>query len=245
MSAAGNDNQLRINLLGKHWPDGRQVLGPIQFSMRASEVIAISGPSGCGKSTLLSILAGLDHDFEGRLEWSGEPRLGVVFQTPRLLPWRTAIENVALGLAGEKNTLLQARLALAEVGLAEAADAYPSRLSLGMARRVAFARALLAEPEVLLLDEAFASLDEDVAGKLRTSVLARVAARSMSVLMVTHDLRDSTEMAGRLITLGGTPTRVITARSTPTPPPGNTGARYVMPMAAPPGPSSGRGSSPP
>lgn len=242
MSAAGN---AKLALIGKHWPNGQHVLGAIQFSLATGEVVAISGPSGCGKSTLLSIFAGLDHDFEGHLEWSGAPRLGIVFQTPRLLPWRTALENVALGLAGEKDTRQRARGALAEVDLEDSADVYPSRLSLGMARRVAFARALLAEPDVLLLDEAFVSLDDDVAGKLRAAVLARVAARGMSVLMVTHDLRDSAEMADRLLILGGAPARVIDDRFPPAAPFGRAGTRNVRPTAGRPAPSMETGSSPP
>ncbi len=238
MSAAGSVERLKVSLAGKHWPDGRPVLGALQFSVAAGEVLAISGPSGCGKSTLLSILAGLDRQFGGLVEWRGSPRIGVVFQTPRLLPWRTAIENVALGLAGRKEAKRRAGAALAEVGLAEAADVYPSRLSLGMARRVAFARALLAEPDVLLLDEAFVSLDAEVANKLRSSVMARVTGRAMTVVMITHDLRDSAEMAGRLLTLGGTPARLVDERALP---PAPAERQSPRPTVARSGPSVARG----
>ncbi|WP_158240630.1 ABC transporter ATP-binding protein [Telmatospirillum siberiense] len=243
MSVVGNAKRLSLSLHAKHWPDGRQVLGAMNFSLAVGEVLAISGPSGCGKSTLLSIVAGLDQAFDGRLEWSGgqPPGLGIVFQTPRLLPWRTVLANVSLGLAdGAKNTS-PARQALAEVGLSEAADVYPARLSLGMARRVAFARALLSEPDLLLLDEAFASLDDEAAGKLRASVMTRVANRRMSVLMVTHDLRDAEEMADRLLVLGGTPARVVDERAMPT----RTSAPTLTSTAVPTDRSFARGSCPP
>jgi NitT/TauT family transport system ATP-binding protein len=232
-------------MMGKRWPNGLPVLGPIGFSLSAGEVVTITGPSGCGKSTLLSILAGLDHDFDGRLEWFGAPHIGIVFQTPRLLPWRTALENVALGLPGERDMAERARRALREVELEEAADAYPSRLSLGMAHRVALARALIAEPDVLLLDEAFASLDEDVANKLRASVLARVAARGMSVLMVTHDPRDSIEMADRLLVLGGTPARLIDEQFLPAASDERSGGRRFTPRSGTFDPSAGTESFPP
>lgn len=241
MSAAGSADRLDVELIGKRWPSGQQVLGHIRFSMAEGEVVAISGPSGCGKSTLLAILAGLDRDYEGRVEWSGAPRLGVVFQTPRLLPWRTAVENVALGLCGGPDMQPRARRALAEVGLADAASAYPARLSLGMAHRVALARALIAEPEVLLLDEAFGSLDEAAANRLRCSVLARVAARGMSVLMVTHDPREAAEMADRLLLFGGTPTRLTEQRKLRGP--ARTGG--FRPRSETADPSAERGFSPP
>lgn len=243
MPAAGNAERLAVSLSGKHWADGRQVLGEIGFSLTTGEVLAISGPSGCGKSTLLSIMAGLDADFDGRLDWAGgqPPKLGVVFQAPRLLPWRTALENVALGIAGTANRKSLAGRALAEVGLGDAENIYPARLSLGMARRVAFARALLCEPDVLFLDEAFSSLDEDAAGKLRASVMARVIRRHMSVVMITHDLRDTEDMADRLLVLGDTPARLIEERAIPRrrPAPG------VTSSAAPPDHSFATESSPP
>jgi NitT/TauT family transport system ATP-binding protein len=245
VSAAGNAERLRLELVGKRWPSGQTVLGSVRFSLSAGEVVALSGPSGCGKSTLLSILAGLDHDYTGHLEWFGGPRLGVVFQTPRLLPWRTAVENVALGLGGKKDIRGRALQALAEVGLAEAADSYPSRLSQGMAHRVALARTLITEPDVLLLDEAFASLDETAANALRADILARVAARGMAVLMVTHDPRDSRAMADRLLRLDGTPARLVETRILRTASKARAGAPHVIPTFGKPAPSPGAGFSPP
>ncbi len=210
MSLAGNAERLSIDIAGKWWTGGHQVLGAIRFNLSVGEVVAIAGPSGCGKSTLLGIVAGLDADHQGCVSWHGPPpRIGIVFQSPRLLPWRTASQNVALVLGGGRAAQSLARQALAAVGLEEAADTYPARLSLGMARRVAFARALVGEPDLLLLDEAFVSLDEPAADKLREIVLAAVAQRGMSVLMVSHDTREPREMAQRLLVLGGTPAQVI------------------------------------
>ena len=208
MSLAGNAERLGIDIAGKWWSGGRQVLGAIKFTVSAREVVAITGPSGCGKSTLMGIVAGYDDGYQGRVSWYGRPRLGIVFQSPRLLPWRTATQNVALALGGGRAAQILARKALAEVGLEDAADTYPARLSVGMARRVAFARALVAEPDMLLLDEAFVSLDDATADKLRAIVLAAVAQRGISVLMVSHDTRESQEMANRLLVLGGSPALV-------------------------------------
>jgi len=210
VSLAGNVECLGVHVIGKRWANGQPVLGKIDFSLAVGEVIAISGPSGCGKSTLMRIIAGQDKSYEGIVSWQGGARLGIVFQTPRLLPWRTALQNIALALPGGSAEILQkARAALDQVGLSDALDSYPARMSLGMARRVALARALAIQPDVLLLDEAFVSLDDETAQRLRAVVLEAVAQRRMSVLMVSHDLREAVEMADRTLRLGGTPARVM------------------------------------
>jgi NitT/TauT family transport system ATP-binding protein len=205
MSPAGSAELLKVSISGKSWPNGEQVLGSINFTLRAGEVLAVSGPSGCGKSTLLSIIAGLDHDYRGQVGLAAGSRLGVVFQTPRLLPWRTALQNVALGRQGGGDP----RRALTELGLADSADIYPSHLSLGMAHRVALARALIGEPDLLLLDEALASLDGETAKLARRAILRHVSERGMAVLMVSHHARDSADMADRQLELGGAPTTII------------------------------------
>ncbi len=132
----------------------------LQARIRPNEFCVLSGPSGCGKSTLLNIIAGIDRSFSGilRFDGAGAPRIGYVFQNPRLLPWRTVSENVALVLPRDIDAAAVDEL-LGEVGLADVAGFYPSRLSGGMARRAALARAFAIAPNLLLLDEPFMSLE--------------------------------------------------------------------------------------
>jgi len=206
VSPAGNAEALRVTLHGKHWPNGQALLGPMAFAVGRGEVVALSGPSGCGKSTLLAIVAGLDAGYQGRVTRPEPSRLSMVFQSPRLLPWRTAVENIALGAGGGKDAKGRALAMLESLGLAAIAATYPARLSLGMARRVAVARALIGAPDILLLDEALVSLDPASSALVRAMVLAEVAARGMAVLMVSHDPADAARMADRSLILAGTPT---------------------------------------
>jgi NitT/TauT family transport system ATP-binding protein len=177
---------------------GRVLFRDVTFTLARGEILGLSGPSGVGKTTLLSILAGLDEDYQGTVTWDGKPRIGMVFQSPRLLPWRTALENVALVVDGDRD---KASRMLETVGMAEAAGLYPARLSLGMARRVALARALAIEPDILLLDEAFVSLDPKSAEQARAAVLGAVTRRGMAVLTVSHDRPDLEKMADRILEL--------------------------------------------
>ena len=129
--------------------------------------VAITGPSGCGKTTLLNIVAGLDRNYEGSVIFAAaEPHLAYVFQTPRLLPWRTVSENVALALPPGAPRVARVQELLVRVGLGEVAAAHPERLSLGMERR-ALARAFILDPDFLLMDEPFVSPDEAAGQDLR------------------------------------------------------------------------------
>src|ERR1700730_2330488 len=132
----------------------RQILRGIAFRVQPGEFAAIVGPSGCGKTTLLNIIAGLDEDIGGSVRFDGrrpaETRIGYVFQQPRLLPWRTVFENIALVLPRRTPSSAILRL-IDEVGLSDFRDVYPHRLSVGMARRVAIARAFAVAPELLLM----------------------------------------------------------------------------------------------
>lgn len=197
MSPAGNAEMLSVQGLAKQ-RGGRVLFQDLSFTLAKGEILGLSGPSGVGKTTLLAILAGLDEDYKGTLNWEGSPRIGMVFQSPRLLPWRTALENVSLAVSGDRDKALAT---LGKVGLADAAGLYPARLSLGMARRVALARALAIEPDALLLDEAFVSLDPKSADLARAIVLDAVASRGMAVLTVSHDRPDLERMAGRILEL--------------------------------------------
>lgn len=188
----------------------RHVLGDLAFTVNPGETVAITGPSGCGKTTLLNIIAGLDRDFQGQVLRPQPERIGYVFQEPRLLPWRTVRENLRLVLPGppEEDELRIARV-LAEVELEDARDLYASRLSLGMARRVAIARAFVIEPNLLLLDEPFVSLDAPTAHRMRLLLLNLLAAHAPTTLFVTHDLREAVMIADRILALSHSPARIV------------------------------------
>lgn len=193
----------------------RAVLEGVRLELDAGERAAVIGASGCGKTTLLNIVAGLDRDFDGELRLAPGTRVAYVFQEPRLLPWRTVAENLALVLDASAASRERIVGALAEVGLADAADVYASRLSLGMARRAALARAFVTEPTLLLLDEPFVSLDERTAQRLRLLLLDLLERHRTTVLFVTHALPEALMVAERLVVLAGAPARVVAVREIP------------------------------
>jgi ABC-type nitrate/sulfonate/bicarbonate transport system ATPase subunit len=183
------------------------VLGELSIVLSTGEVAAVVGPSGCGKTTLLRIIAGLDHDFEGSVELPTHGKLGVVFQEPRLLPWRTVDENVRL--AAPQASHAQLTTLYATLGLAGHLRHYPGELSLGLARRVALARAFAVEPDLLALDEPFVSLDAALAARLRAELIELVSRRPVTTLLVTHDLDEAVLLADRVILLSPSPARVL------------------------------------
>jgi sulfonate transport system ATP-binding protein len=187
-------------------PSSVVALRDLHISIAPGEFVALMGPSGCGKSTTLRILAALDEDFDGELMLDSDV-IGMVFQEPRLLPWRTVMENVAL-VSRNRTTGFLERI-LNECGVADLADRFPGELSLGQQRRTALARALAVDPALLVLDEAFVSLDNRAAEKLRAVLCIAFEQRRMTVVMVTHDLREALSLAGRLILLSPRPARVI------------------------------------
>ena len=184
----------------------RRVLEGVRLALQQAERVALLGPSGGGKTTLLNLVAGLDADYAGRLTTAEPCRIGYVFQEPRLLPWRTVRDNLRLVVGAGGHAAVD-RL-IAEVGLADAATSYASRLSLGMARRAAIARALVIEPELLLLDEPFVSLDPATANRLRRLLLDALDRRDTAMLFVTHDLGEAVMLAERIIVLAGQPGRI-------------------------------------
>ena len=179
------------------------VLKNISFKVEPGSFVVITGPSGGGKSTLLNIISGLDKDFEGTIEFGGDhdPRIAFVFQTPRLLPWRTVYENIALALPKGDPRIANIPELLKRVGLTEAANAYPEMISLGMQRRVALARAFVLEPELLLMDEPFVSLDDPTAYALRELLVELWSARPTTVLFVTHDRPEAVMLGTRILRL--------------------------------------------
>jgi ABC-type nitrate/sulfonate/bicarbonate transport system ATPase subunit len=194
---------------------GLAVLGRIELTLSDREIVAIVGPSGCGKTTLLRIIGGLDKDFAGEIVWrsSGPPRIGNVFQEPRLLPWRTVRENILLAQRVARPA--DADELLDKLGLTPFRDVFPGRLSLGMARRVAIARAFAIEPELVLLDEPFVSLDPAMAERSREVLLDAWHARPITALIVTHDHDEAARLADRILVMGGQPACITTELAVP------------------------------
>jgi ABC-type nitrate/sulfonate/bicarbonate transport system ATPase subunit len=190
-------------------------LANVRLVVRPGERVAVVGPSGCGKTTLLNIIAGLVPGFDGRLELRPGTRLAYVFQEPRLLPWRTVFDNLALVLHEAPDAARRIAAVLGEVGLAGAERVYASRLSLGMARRAALARAFVVEPSLLLLDEPFVSLDEPTAQRLRLLLLDLLERHRTTALFVTHALGEAIMVADRLLFLSPSPARVVSVREVP------------------------------
>ena len=188
---------------------GTDVLRDVALTVAPGETVALVGPSGCGKTSLMRILAGLDADFDGDRACPAGARLSMAFQEPRLLPWRSLRDNVALALPPEERGGSRPDAALAAVGLSEAAARFPGQLSLGMARRGALARALAVDPDYLLLDEPFVSLDEAAAARMRGLVAELLDRATAGVVLVTHDLREAAALADRVVVLSPRPATVI------------------------------------
>jgi NitT/TauT family transport system ATP-binding protein len=190
----------------------------LEFEVPAGQFLCVVGPSGCGKSTLLGILCGLDAAFDGAVD-AGGAAPGVMFQTPRLMPWKTALENVRLVASPEALAEGRPEALLARMGLGAAMGAYPARLSGGMQRRVALARAFVNRPRLLLLDEPFVSLDAPTAAGLRALLLALWRETGATVVFVTHDLREALFLSDRILFLTPSPARAALDFANPAPRP--------------------------
>lgn len=192
-----------------------EVLRNVAFRLDRGLIGVLVGPSGCGKTTMLRIIAGLDTDYQGTVVRPAAGRLGVVFQEPRLLPWRTVEDNVRLVAPGADPAKLETLFHVLE--LTHHRSRYPGELSLGLARRVALARSLAVDPDILLLDEPFVSLDNALASRLRDELVTLVANRALTTLMVTHDVDEAVRLADRVFLLSARPAGILAEVPIPTP----------------------------
>ena len=183
------------------------VLARLSFALEEGETGALIGPSGCGKSTLMRILAGLDRNFEGSVPIPANGRIGMAFQEPRLLPWRSVEDNVRL--AAPEASEAEIAALFAALGLTEHRTHFPGELSVGLARRAALARAFAVRPTLLLLDEPFVSLDQPLARQLQRDLARLVESRRMITVLVTHDVDEAIALADRIFVLSARPAHVI------------------------------------
>ena len=198
-------------------------LAGLDLEIRSGEFLSLLGPSGCGKSTVLRLLSGLTEPTHGAIMWSCErPQFGFVFQEPTLMPWSDVFANVwlPLRLAGISKDKARPRIeeALAQVGLGGFAKAYPRQLSGGMKMRVSIARALVTRPQVLLMDEPFAALDEITRLKLNDDLAELQASLNATVVFVTHSVFESVYLADRIVVMAARPGRAFAEISVEAPP---------------------------
>lgn len=197
---------LEVRGLTRRFGD-RTVFERVSFGLARGEIVSLVGPSGCGKSTLLRAIAGLDPQAEGSvlldraLQRGPSERIGVIFQEPRLLPWLSVADNIAFAAGPRQGRDPRVDALLAEVGLANVRDALPKQLSGGMAQRVALARGLFAEPDLLLLDEPFSAVDALTRSRLQRLLLALAHAHGTTALLVTHDLDEALHLSDRVLLL--------------------------------------------
>jgi NitT/TauT family transport system ATP-binding protein len=183
--------------------------------VRAGEFVSVVGPTGCGKSTLLNLGAGLLQASSGEVRVFGQPlqgintRAGYMFQTDALMPWRSALDNVMVGLQyrglPEHDARARAQAWLQRVGLGEFGDRYPHQLSGGMRKRAALAQTLVLDPDIILMDEPFSALDVQTRQLMENEVLELWAAKKKAVLFITHDLDEAIAMSDRVVVLSAGP----------------------------------------
>jgi ABC-type nitrate/sulfonate/bicarbonate transport system ATPase subunit len=208
-------------------PTRRRVLRGIDLAIAGGEFVSLVGPSGSGKTTLLRIIAGLDMPDAGKVTWQAErrPRLGAVFQEPRLVPWLSILDNLLLVSGPDRRE--RARALLAEVELAGNEAALPGQLSGGMQRRAALARALLVEPDFLILDEPLISLDSALAERMRRLLNAYWRHHRTTTLLVTHNLSEAAELSTRILILSPSEGRITADCALPPPDPRQRNDRAV------------------
>ncbi|MBN8967033.1 MAG: ABC transporter ATP-binding protein [Rhizobiales bacterium] len=219
---------VRLREVTRIYANGVAALGPINLDIARGEFVSLLGPSGCGKSTALRIIAGLDHASSGVVEVMHPPhsprrRIGYVFQEPTLMPWASVRDNVRLPLRlarmAEREMDARVAEALALVGLSDFAEVYPRELSGGMKMRASLARALVTDPDILLLDEPFAALDEITRFRLNDDLLRLWRDLRKTVIFVTHSVFESVYLSQRVIVLTARPGRIHAEFAVPAPEP--------------------------
>jgi NitT/TauT family transport system ATP-binding protein len=214
-----NNSIIEINGLKKIYPGGVEALANIDLKIPRGELTTLLGPSGCGKTTLLKIIAGLLDETEGEVRIKGErvkgpgPERAFVFQDFALMPWATVIRNVAFGLelrgVAKKERYEVARRYIDEVGLTGFDKAYPHELSGGMRQRVGLARALAVDAEILLMDEPFASVDEQTRRKFQEDLLNLLKIEKKTVVFVTHSIEEAVYVSDQVVLLSPRPSKVM------------------------------------
>jgi NitT/TauT family transport system ATP-binding protein len=209
---------ITLTAAAKAYSTGVVALQDVDLAIGEGELLSLLGPSGCGKTTVLRIIAGLAELTQGSLEWHGGERsvprrdIGFVFQEPTLMPWATVLKNVHLPLKLRGIPLAEARAriedAIEQVGLGGFAQSYPRELSGGMRMRVSIARALVARPRVLLMDEPFAALDEITRFRLNDDLLRLRAEQRWTVVFVTHSVYESAYLSSRILVMTARPGRI-------------------------------------
>ena len=212
-------NQINIEIKKKIFPLKTQnkqsqnlIFKNLNFTIKKGQFVSFFGPSGCGKTTLLNIISGLDKDFDGSVQTYNDAtnsNISYMFQAPRLFPWLTAIENIKYPINKRKNCEKIAFELIKKIGLEKYKNQYPNKLSGGMQRRVALARAFAPNPNILLLDEPFISIDKKVSNLLRKLLVTLWKKYKPIIVFVTHDLDEAIELADRICFLSNLPSKIL------------------------------------
>jgi len=219
---AALDRLTRLEAVCKTFGNGVVALTGVDLEIRRGEFLSLLGPSGCGKSTILRLLAGLTSPTAGWINWTvSNHELGYVFQEPTLMPWANVYDNVwlPLRLKGMSRAAAKEQIdeVLAKVGLTNFEKAYPRELSGGMKMRVSIARALATRPQILLMDEPFAALDEITRNKLNDDLVALKVELGATVVFVTHSVYESVYLSDRIVVMAPRPGRIVAEINVPVP----------------------------
>jgi NitT/TauT family transport system ATP-binding protein len=207
---------ISLENVSKTYNNGTIALQNLNLEIAPSTLVSLVGPSGCGKSTVLRLIAGLGDMTTGTITWNRthtRHKLAYVFQEAALLPWATVLDNVRLPLKlakmPQRQTLVAASEAIAQVGLTGFEHCYPRELSGGMKMRVSIARALVTQPDILLMDEPFGALDEMTRSKLNTDILNLQHQMQLTIIFVTHSVYEAVYLSNRVVIMAARPGRVI------------------------------------